>query len=194
MEALLPALDDMTWQEFALDDEAILCDIPSESSASLRSSDPDHVSCEYPTLMGLSPLSTPPETPVSANPAIPSFPVGTPSKRRQSDPGLPSEAIKNKKVILMQSIISAEDDLVKALRSALSLCDPSECRDLQCHISPSIEEQLSGRYNLPRLIAHADKENVALSTSTPSPPKRLRMLPSLELQKKEKRHQSFGIR
>ena len=94
---------------------------------------------------------------------------------------------------LMQSIISAEDDLVKALRSTLSLCDPSEHHDLQHYISPSIEEQLSGRYNpLPIACAH-DEENPALSTLTPLLPKCLHMLPSLELQKKEKWHQSYGI-
>ena len=65
-----PALDDMSWQEFALDDDAILCDIPSEPSGPHLPSDPDHVPCELQTLMGLSHLSMPPETPVSAYPII----------------------------------------------------------------------------------------------------------------------------
>ena len=65
----------------------------------------------------------------------------------------------------MQMIIAAEDDLVKARRGALSLSDESEHHTFQCHISPSIEEQLSGRYDAPPLT-YGDKENENLTIST----------------------------
>lgn len=53
-----------------------------------------------------------------------------------------SEVIKSKKLIFMQTIVTAEDAPVKALCGVLFLCDESEQHTLQCHISPSIEEQL----------------------------------------------------
>ena len=151
--------DDMSWQEFALDDDAILCDIPSEPQPGLY---------EVATILGTSPLSTPPSTPALSDSEV----IHPPSKHRSIiSAELQSEAIKSKKAIFMQMIVAAEDDLFKALCGALSLCDKSEHQTLQGHISPSIEEQLSGRYNPPPLM-HND--NNASSTSVLSPPKHSR--------------------
>lgn len=169
--------DNMIWQEFTLDDDAILCDIPPVP----------HGPYELLTVVGTSPLSTPPSTPALSVNSI----IHTPSKHQSTSSDSQSEVIKSKKAIFMQMIIAAEDDLVKALRGALSLSDESERHTFQRHISPSIEEQLSGRYDPPPLT-YGDKENKNL-TSVPSPPKRSRVLPALELQKKEKHHQSYGV-
>lgn len=56
-------------------------------------------------------------------------------------------AMANKHVIAMQSLLVAEDNLVRALRVALSLCNDNDQAALACHISPSIQEQLSGSYD-----------------------------------------------
>ena len=108
-----------------------------------------------------------------------------------------SESNSSKPAIAIQNVLSAEDDLVKALHYALSVCDDKDHHLLDHHVSPSIHEQLSSNYNplplvLPEGFSH-DQENRASSLSVPSPPKRLRCLVGFKHQKKERRHESHGI-
>lgn len=178
----IQAADDASWQEFALEDEAILVDLPI-SKAPLDTDDAP--------FLWLSPLSTPPSSLLSLPPLAASPPLSSSGKHH-------SESNSSKPAIAIQNVLSAEDDLVKALRYALSVCDDKDHHLLDHHISPSIREQLSGNYNplplvLPEGFSH-DQENHASSPSVPSPPKRLRCLVGFEHQKKERCHESHGIR
>ena len=178
----IQAADDASWQEFALEDEAILVDLPI-SKALLDTDDAP--------FLWSSPLSTPPSSLLSLPPLAASPPLSSSGKHH-------SESNSSKPAITIQNVLSAEDDLIKALHYTLSVCDDKDHHLLDHHVSPSICEQLSGNYNplplvLPEGFSH-DQENRASSPSVPSPPKRLRCLVGFEHQKKERCHESHGIR
>ena len=156
VQLLADTPDDTMWQEFALDDDAIIEDLATFNNPKLGS--PDSV------LSPLTPLSTPPSSAVlSVVPALPPV-LHSNSMGMQN---LETGAINNKRAIAMQNILSAEDDLVKALCVALSLShDQDNQAVLAHHISPSIQEQLSGNYNPPPLtLLTADTKG----KSPPSP-------------------------
>lgn len=161
--------DEEMWQEFALDDDIILADLVTCNSPSLHSTD---------LLSPLTPL-----------PPLPSSSALVGSSNSVQDDGA---AMANKRTIAMQSLLVAEDDLVTALHVALSLCNDNDRAALACHISPSIQEQLSGSYNPSPLLIPSDENSP--NSPLPSPTKHpWPQLAKFEAQRKEKCHQSHGI-
>ncbi|KAL4062949.1 hypothetical protein V8B97DRAFT_2012106 [Scleroderma yunnanense] len=139
--------DTDTEEEFALDNDAILVNLIISDLHKLDSSNS--------VLSPLTPLSTPPSSPVLS--VVPPSPPAAlrPSRHHSNSPGvqdLDTEVINSKHTITMQNILSAEDDLLKALHIALSLyCDEGKQTLLACHMSPSIQEQLFSNHNPPPL-------------------------------------------
>jgi len=187
VQLLADTPDDTMWQEFALDDDAIIEDLATFNNLPKLGS-PDLV------LSPLTPLSTPPSSVVlSVVPALPPV-LHSNSMGMQN---LETRVINNKHAIAMQNILSAEDDLVKTLHVALSLSHNQDNQAILArHISPSIQEQLSSNYDPPPLtLPTADtKGKSPPSPSAPSPTKCPQCeLAKFKLQKKEKRHQSYGV-
>ncbi|KAG6369384.1 hypothetical protein JVT61DRAFT_14913 [Boletus reticuloceps] len=148
-------------------------------------------------------LSTPASPPVIDSSPLTPPPSTQPPLLAQSPTRMSLDSLANQRVTAMQTVLSIEDSLVHALRHAMTLYD-DQTTFIQ-HISPSIQDQLSGKYDPEPIIfistkqavgdSNANKENIppAQVTNQPSPPKRRRLVP-FELQRKESRKKSYGIR
>ncbi|KAG1746910.1 hypothetical protein EDB19DRAFT_1826291 [Suillus lakei] len=174
-EDSITSTDPFDWHKTALHADDILMEIPSGLAVNSFDS-------------GESIPSTPPLSFILAG-SILGSPSLKPPPLTQPAPAVVSTAhghFTNQCVTAMQSILALEDSLIQILQHTMTIYDDDDTI-LQCHISPSIREQLSGNYNpLSITLASRDKENGPSSPAQPSPTKCTWQLPSLPPQKKEK--------
>ncbi|KAG2336526.1 hypothetical protein BDR05DRAFT_1005778 [Suillus weaverae] len=108
---------------------------------------------------GHSVSSTPPSSPVF-RPLIFTLEAPPPAQPVMTTCVVPS-SLTNQCVTAMQNILTIEDSLIQALRHAMHIHDNNDNNNFDHHISPSIQEQLSGNYDpSPIFISSSvDKEN-----------------------------------
>ncbi|KAL4071387.1 hypothetical protein V8B97DRAFT_1917595 [Scleroderma yunnanense] len=129
---LVDRFDEMSWEECVLDDNGILTD--------LRASKPPKLDVDYSDLFGSSLLSTPPSTALSLTSSPPSPVTLSKPTTTLVNTGSDLGSINSIHAITMQNILCAEDNLVKVLHYAFSICNDKHHSVLDCHISPSIHE------------------------------------------------------